>query len=55
MLSDETVSILELYPYGQLTRGAQYRLIDLLQVVQRMTPDQLALALSEIRELKPIA
>lgn len=54
MLSNETVAILELYPYGLLTAAAQYRLIDLLQVVQRMTPDQVALALSEIRELKPI-
>lgn len=53
MLSNPTTAILQTYlgAYGRLTAAGQYRLITVLELVQRMTPDQLTLALAEIREL----
>lgn len=53
MLSNPTTAILQAYlgAYGRLTAAGQYRLITVLELVQRMTPDRLTLALAEIREL----
>ena len=53
MLNYPGAAILQTYvgPYGRLTATGQCRLIRILELMQRMTPDQLAIALAEIREL----
>ena len=55
MNSDPTIAILEVYmgAYGRLSAAGQNRLIRLLELIQRMTPDQLTFALAEIREIEP--
>ena len=55
MINDPAAAILQTYvgPYGRLTATGQYRLIKLLELMQRMTPDQVTMGLSEIREIKP--
>jgi len=53
MSSNPAAAVLQTYTgaYGRLTAAGQNRLIRLLELMQRMTPDQLTLALTEIREL----
>ena len=53
MPNDPTAAVIQTYigPYGRLTAAGQNRLIRLLELMQRMTPSQLAQALAEIREL----